>query len=177
MPDFNASQCKTSTQREAWLRERSSIIKNPLYPFLQQLTPAVPVELNKTYTANQVTANPPLNAPEIALGKSLLHSLQLYEGEITSIWDQKVSDAIAKFKTQYQIQPAGGDLDKNTWSILAPMIQDRQIKTAINTLERILKESENYSIALPRYKAFQQCKTQTNTAYSACLDQIFKPDK
>lgn len=177
MPDFNASQWKTSTQREAWLRERSSIIKNPLYPFLQQLTPAVPVELNKTYTANQVTANPPLNAPEIALGKSLLHSLQLYEGEITPIWDQKVSDAIAKFKTQYQIQPAGGDLDKNTWSILAPMIQDRQIKTAINTLERILKESENYSIALPRYKAFQQCKTQTNTAYSACLDQIFKPDK
>lgn len=177
MPDFNASQWKTSTQREAWLRERSSIIKDPLYRFLQQLTPAVPVELNKTYTANQVTANPPLNAPEIALGKSLLHSLQLYEGEITPIWDQKVSDAIAKFKTQYQIQPAGGDLDKNTWSILAPMIQDRQIKTAINTLERILKESENYSIALPRYKAFQQCKTQTNTAYSACLDQIFKPDK
>lgn len=177
MPDFNASQWKTSTQREAWLEERSSIIKDPLYPFLQKLTPAVRVELNKTYTANQVTANPPLNAPEIALGKSLLHSLQLYEGEITPIWDQKVSDAIAKFKTQYQIQPAGGDLDKNTWSILAPMIQDRQIKTAINTLERILKESENYSIALPRYKAFQQCKTQTNTAYSACLDQIFKPDK
>ena len=177
MPDFNASQWKTSTQREAWLEERSSIIKAPLYRFLQQLTPAVPAKLGKTYTANQVTANPHLSAPEIALGKSLLHSLGLYKGDSTQIWDGEASAAIAKFQTQYQIQPAGGDLDEKTWSILASMIQDRQIKTAINTLERILKESENYSIALPRYKAFQQCKTQTNTAYSACLDQIFKPDK
>lgn len=154
-------------------KQREKIAKSSLYNFLQQLTPPVKAKLDRTYSANEVTANPPLKSPEIAGAKSLLKSRKLYTGNITPVWEQPISKAIQEFQKKYGIQPPGGNLGNDTWPVLARMIQERQISQAAESFQRILQESENYPQVKNRYDKLKQCKTSTPQTYSECLAKIF----
>ncbi|MEG3436423.1 peptidoglycan-binding protein [Pannus brasiliensis CCIBt3594] len=156
------------------IKQRDQIVKSSLYNFLQQLTPPVKPQLDRTYPANEVTADPPLKSPEIALAKSFLKSLGLYTGDITPVWDQSTSTAIQEFQKKYGIESVGGNLGNDTWPELARMIQARQISEVAKNVQKILQESENYSQFKTRFDKLKQCKIPNSQTYSDCLAKIFK---
>jgi hypothetical protein len=165
IPNFNDAKLKTPEARK-------KLIKSPLYSYIKQLTPPLKEKLKEPYPVEQANAQPPLKSLEIERAKKILEQLKIYNGEINQTWNQETSEAIKQFQTSYKIEPATGSLDQETWSLLAMIVQDQQVKTAAQNYQGIVKKSKNYQDFKAKYEDLKQCKEDLTQSYLICLKNL-----
>ncbi len=175
IPHFNDPNFKQAGTRTEFLRNRNNdFAKQPLYGYINGLTPPINQQPSQTYKADEIDFIYSLKSLEMKQSKEILRLLGIYRGEINGIWDKETSAAIKIFQQQYEIQPSDGNLGRQTWKVLSIMIQDRQVEQAAQQLKSIIKESKNYKEFKTKYNKLSECKYIQHQLYSDCLKEGLK---